>query len=137
MARTARSAMHAATCRSLQAGVQSGAVKRIYSLWSIQVAVDLVHFAAVADHVQHESAAAVAPVTDRPQPPTTSSAAQRPLATLPPLATDQKVGGSSPSERATSSPGHSASPLKAFCLPLRSRERPLDASRGKVAAVSL
>jgi hypothetical protein len=50
--------------------------------------------------VQHESAAAVAPLSDRPRPLATSPAAQRPSATLPPLATDQKARGSSPSERA-------------------------------------
>ena len=44
-----------------------------YPLWSYQVAIDLDHFSAVVDHVQHQSAAAVAPLTDRPRPLTTSS----------------------------------------------------------------
>lgn len=37
-----------------------------YPLWSYQVAIDLDHFSAGVDHVQHQSAAAVAPLTDRP-----------------------------------------------------------------------
>ena len=64
---------------------------RAYPLWSYQVAIDLDHFAAVVDDVQQQSAAAVAPLTDHPQPPTTSPAAQRPSATALPQATDQKV----------------------------------------------
>jgi hypothetical protein len=48
---------------------------RQYPLWSYQVAIDLDHFAALVDQVQHQSAAAVAPLTDRyqPLPPSTKS----------------------------------------------------------------
>jgi hypothetical protein len=68
-----------------------------YPLWSYQAAIDLDHFAAVAGHVQHQSAAAVAPPTDRPRPLMTSSTGQKtfsdPAATS--LATDQMVAGNS------------------------------------------
>jgi hypothetical protein len=48
---------------------------------------------AVSSHiVQHQSAAAVAPLTDRQRPLTTSSTGQRPSPTAPPQATDQKAG---------------------------------------------
>src|SRR5262249_61520367 len=47
---------------------------------------------------QHRSAAATANSTDRERPRQPSPLAQRPSATALPLATDQKVGGSSPSE---------------------------------------
>jgi hypothetical protein len=77
--------------RILQAGVQPGARRTAYPLWSYQVAIDLDHFSAVVGHVQHQSAAAVAPLTDRPRPLTTSSTGQRPSATLLPPATDLKV----------------------------------------------
>jgi hypothetical protein len=76
-----------------------------FTLLSCQVAIDLDHFSAVVDHVQHQSAAGVAPLTDRPRPLTTSSTGQRPSATLLPQATDQKAGGSSLSERAHEFPG--------------------------------
>src|SRR5215467_11558467 len=63
----------------------------VYSLYSRQVAIDLDHFSGVVDHVQHQSAAAVAPTTDRQPPPATSPAVQRPSATLLPQATDQMI----------------------------------------------
>ena len=44
--------------------------------------MDLDHFSAVVDHVQHQSAAAVAPLTDRPRPLTTSSTGQKTLSDL-------------------------------------------------------
>jgi hypothetical protein len=60
-----------------------------------------------ADHpVQHQSAAARQSFSDRWRPLPPAPTPQKPSATLPPLATDQKAGGSSPSERATVSPGH-------------------------------
>ena len=56
--------------------------------------------------MQHQSAAATANSTDRTRPRQPSPLARRPSATGPPLATDQKAGGSSPPERAIVSPGH-------------------------------
>jgi hypothetical protein len=54
-----------------------------------------------ADHrVQHASAAATTHPADRIRPLRPSPTAQRPSTTSPPPATAQKVGGSSPSERA-------------------------------------
>ncbi len=48
-----------------------------YPLWNYQVAIDLDHLSAVVDRVQHQSAAVVAPLTDRPRPLTTSSTGQK------------------------------------------------------------
>ena len=73
-----------------------------FTLLSCQVASDLGHFASVIDHVQHQSAAAVAPLTNRQRPSATSPAAQRPSATLLPLATDQRAA---PTTRKQESPG--------------------------------
>ena len=39
--------------------------------------MDLDHVAAAVDHVQHQSAAAVAPLTDRQRPLTTSSTGKK------------------------------------------------------------
>ena len=63
--------------RSLRAGIQPGTAGRAYPLWSYQVAIDLDRFSAVVDYVQHQSAAAVAPLTDRQRPLTTSPAGQK------------------------------------------------------------
>jgi hypothetical protein len=60
-------------------------------LWSYQVAIDLDHFSAVADHVQHQSAATAASLTDRPRPLTTSSTGQKTFSD--PAATSYGSGG--------------------------------------------
>jgi hypothetical protein len=59
----------------------------------------------VDQRVQHRSAATRPHLADPSRPLQPSQAAQRPSATAPPLATDQKVGGSSPSERANEATG--------------------------------
>jgi hypothetical protein len=63
-----------------------------YPLWSYQVTIDLDHFVIVVDHVQHQSAAAIAP---RYRPSATVIAhtgSGMTFSDLLPRATDQKAG---------------------------------------------
>jgi hypothetical protein len=95
---------------------RSEAEPRWYHLWSYHVAID--HSAAVVDHVQHQSAAAVAPPTDRPRPLTTSSTRQKTFNDPAAPGYGSEGWGSSPSQRGHEFPDHRPTPGPLLPLPV-------------------